>query len=48
MVSVDHFGHELRLQLRTATEQGGELYLSQFDRALQLRSRGRRVGRGLR
>jgi hypothetical protein len=22
MVSVDHFGHELRVQLRTATEQG--------------------------
>jgi hypothetical protein len=24
MVSVDHFGHELRVQLRTATEQGAQ------------------------
>jgi hypothetical protein len=24
MVSADHFGHELRMQLRTATEQGAE------------------------
>jgi hypothetical protein len=27
MVSVDHFGHELRVQLRTATEQGASYIL---------------------
>jgi hypothetical protein len=41
MVSVDHFAHELRVQLRTVTEQGaGHILINSTDLCSSVRAGG--------